>query len=111
MNSQHFCARFVGFVLLSDVSRDSLDRTESLLRAGGNRGCDESSGAIFRDFARNGAQCGVSSFHDVVAAGAVNVYVDEAGNGCLVGCANFPRPRGQSHSRARSDGFNGVFAN
>ncbi len=38
MDSQNFRARFLCFVLLSDVSGDSLDGAESLVRAGGYSG-------------------------------------------------------------------------
>ena len=98
-------------MLLRDVSGDSFDGAESFVRAGGYRGGDERSGAVFRDFASDGAQRAAASFHDVVAAGAVDVHVEEAGDGGLVGGANFLRSRGQAHSRARADGFDHVFAN
>src|SRR5260370_25485535 len=61
--------------------------------------------------ARDGAQRGVSSFHEVVAASSVDVDVGEAGNGGFVGCAGFLRTCGKCHARAWADGLHGVFAN
>src|SRR6266478_5699888 len=111
MDSQNLGTRLIRFVLLGDVGCDSFDRAESLIGAGCDSGGNERRGAIFRDLAGDRAKRGASSFHDVVAASAVNVYIDESRNGRLVRGANFLRSRRQGHSRAWPDGLNGVITN
>ncbi len=111
MDPQDFCAGFLRFVLLGDVTRNSFDRAEGLIRAGRYCGGYERRGAILRDFAGDGAQRGTGSFHDIVTAGPVDMQIDEAGNGGLVGCENFLGPCRQGHARPRSDGFDEIFAN
>src|SRR5260370_3615873 len=111
MDAQDRRAWFLRFALLSDEPGVSLDGTKSLVRAGGYGGGNERRGAIFRDLTGDGAQRGVSALHDVVAAGAMDMHVNKSGNGCLVGRANFLRPGGQSHPRARPHGLNHAFAN
>src|SRR6266853_3135830 len=95
MNSKDFRAGFLRFVLLGDVPGDSLDCAQSLIGAGRYRGGDQRRGAVLRDFAGDRSQRGASSLHNVVPAGPVDVHVDEAGNGGLVGCENFLGPRRQ----------------
>src|SRR5260370_22122179 len=111
MDPQDFRARFVRFVLLPDVPGDSLDGAQRLVRAGRRGGGEKGGGAIFRDLASDGPQGGPSSFHDVVAAGSVDVYIYKTRDCRLVRGANFLRSRGQGHPRARPDGLNGIFAN
>src|SRR5258708_2337488 len=111
MDSQDLGAGLVRFVLLGDVGGDSLDRSESLIRAGCDGGGDKRRGAMFRDLASDRAKRGASSFHDVVAASAVDVHVNETRNSRLVRSDNFLRSRGQGYARAWPDGLNGVIAN
>src|SRR4029077_5086267 len=111
MDSQNLGTRLIRFVLLGDVGGDSFDRTESLIGAGCDSGGNERRGAIFRDLAGDRAKRGASSFHDVVAASAMNVHINESRNGRLVRSANFLRSRRQGHSRTWPDGLNGVIAN
>src|SRR5256885_16553138 len=106
MDSQHFCARLLRFMLLSDVSSDSPDRAKSLIGARSYGGGEKRRGAIFRDLARDAAQRGVCSFHYVVAARAVDVDINETRNGRLVACPNFLCPPGHGHFAPRSVAFN-----
>ena len=43
--------------------------------------------------------------------GFIDVHIYKTRDGRLVRGANFLRPRGQGHPRARPDGLNGIFAN
>src|SRR6267378_5243440 len=111
MNSQDFGAGFIGFVLLPDVGGNTFDGAKGLLRAGGNRGGDKGRGAVLRDLAGDNSQCFRAAFHYVVAAGAVNVNINETGDGGFFGGADFLRTRGQAHSGAGADGFDHALAN
>src|SRR5260370_5136333 len=111
MDPEDFRAGFLRFVLLGHVSGDSFDGTESLFCAGCYRGGDQRCGAVLRDFPGDGAQRRASSLHDIVAAGPVDMQIDEAGNGGLVGCENFLGPCWQGHARPRPDSLDGIFAN
>src|SRR5712691_6816662 len=110
MDSQDLGVRLIRFVLLGDVRGDPLDGPQSLIRAGRNSSGDERRSAVFRNLASDSAERGCGSFHDVVAAGAVDMHVNETRDGCLVCSANFPCSRGQGHPRAWPDGFDGVIA-
>src|SRR5580700_5365971 len=89
MNPQDFRARYFRFVLVRDVSRDSFDRTQSLVGAGRDCGGDERCRAVFRDLTRDGPQSSGIALHNIMAAGSVDMHVQEAGNSGLVRCANF----------------------
>src|SRR6266404_8029342 len=111
MNPEDFSAGFLRFALLRDVRRDSLDGTKGLVDAGGDRGGHQGGGAELRDFAGDRSQCFRAALHDVAAAGAVNVNINETGDGGLFGSADFLRSRGQAHPRAGPDRFDHALAN
>src|ERR1700746_877180 len=106
MDSQDLGAGLVCFVLLGDRGGHPLDGAESLVRAGCDSGGYKRRGAILRDLTGDRAKRTVGSFHDVVAAGPMDVHVNETRNGRLVRSANLLRPRRQSHRRPWPYGLN-----
>ena len=64
-----------------------------------------------RDFAGDRSQCFRAALHDVVAAGAVNVNINETGDGRPFGSADFLRSRRQAHPRAGADRFDHALPN
>jgi hypothetical protein len=64
-----------------------------------------------RQHARYRAHGVGSALHYIASAGAVNMYVDKAGNGRQVFRVHFLRAGRQTHALSRADGFDHTFAN
>ena len=70
----------IGISRTSDITRDAMQALAGLFRGCRNGGRDERCGTASRYCRRDFPDCLRGAFHHVVAAGAVNVHVDEAGN-------------------------------
>ena len=110
VDSEDFGASFVGFVLRGDEASDAFDAAAGIFRTCGHRRRDERSGAVTRDHASDGRHRVVGAFHHVVAAGAVDVHVDEAGNGGQMRGFHFFGAGGEAHALARADRFDHAVA-
>jgi len=95
----------IGLVLAGNVAGDAFRAAADGFGAGGDRGGDKGSGAMRGDHARHGFERVLGGFHDVMAPRAVNVHIEEAGDGDFVRGDDFARARGQGHRAARPDGF------
>jgi len=75
MHAEHACAaRGAVFRMLAETG----DHAHQLVARGGHRGGEQACRAMLRVQARDGLR-GVAAFHDVRAAAAVHVQIDEAG--------------------------------
>ena len=106
VKAENFGARVRRFVLRRDVARDAFDGAQSVIGRRGNGGGEEGSGAELGDFSGDGGEGFVVAFHNVAAAGAVDVDVDETGDGGGIFGADFLCAGRKSDAGAIADGFN-----
>src|ERR1700675_726216 len=110
MYAQHLRARFVGFMLRGDIFGNALAAAANIICAGGYRGGHERSGAVTSDGPGDNAQRLRGAFHHIAPAGAVDVHVDESGNGGFVGSVDFSSIVRDVHPFARADKFDDAVA-
>src|ERR1700688_220254 len=89
MYAQHLRARFVRLMLGGDVFGDAFAAAANIVGAGGYCGGHERSSAAPSDGLGDNAQCFRRAFHYIASAGAVDVHVDESGNGGFISGGDF----------------------
>src|SRR6266404_2552102 len=86
VNAKDFRSWLKGLELSSDVARHSFDAATGVVGASGYGGSQKRGRAVTRErFCHRGHGL-LGAFHYIVAAGAMDVDVDESGNGGLAVC-------------------------
>ena len=110
MYAQHLRARFVGFMLRGDIFGDALAAAANIIRAGGYGSGHERSGAVTSNGFGDNAQGFRRAFHHIASACAMDVHVNESGNGGFIGGVDFSGIVRDAHSFARADQFDDAIA-
>src|ERR1700737_1632981 len=105
VDSEDFGARFIALQLVRDESSNPFDAAARIVCTGGNRRGQERGGSVLRQSSRYSGHCLVGSLHDVVAACAMDMHVDEARYCGLSAGHNFLSAIRHAHSLARANGF------
>src|SRR5215469_17387681 len=110
VDSQDFGPRFLRRVLLRDVQGDSRRRTGSVVGAGSDGRGEKRSRAKLRYLPGHRRKRIARPFHEVTSASAVDMNVQESGNGRFIGRRHFPGAGGQVQAVPRPDGLDNVVA-
>src|ERR1700730_4101388 len=97
--------------LLGDVAGNSFDTATSGLRARSYRGSDKRSRAVARQCCCHCRHRLLRAFHYVVAAGAMDMHVNESGNSSLATRGDFHGSSREAHVLTRPDRFNYAITN
>src|SRR5258708_24688663 len=111
VDAQDFRSWLKGLELSSDIERHSFDAATGVVGAGGYGSSQKRGRAMTRErFCHHGHGL-LGAFHYIVAPGAMDVDVDESGNGGLAACGDFRYSGRQADVLTGADGFNHAVSN
>src|ERR1700730_6289451 len=105
MYAQHLSARLVRVMLHGDIFGNALGAPANIIRASGHRGGHEGSSAVTSEGLGDNVQRFRRGFHHIAPTGAVDVHIDESGNGGFICGGDFSGAVREVHPFTWADQF------